>query len=94
MGRKSAKENKNIYQILREERNLTREKASELLDTISSEKIEKIVEDLVMHLETMDEDEFEKKYNSLPVIYQMEVDDAILEFADNAIGDISWRSDW
>lgn len=42
MGRGSTKENKNIYQEYREELNLTREKASELLQAISKEKIEKI----------------------------------------------------
>ena len=42
MARKSVKENKNIYQRTREALNLTREQASELLVTISPERIEKI----------------------------------------------------
>ena len=42
MGRKSTKENKNIYQISREEANLTREAAAEELEFISSDRIEKI----------------------------------------------------
>ena len=42
MGRASTKENKNIYQITREELGLTREKASELLETLPPERIEKI----------------------------------------------------
>lgn len=42
MGRVSTKENKNIYQITREALELSREKASELLDTIPPERIEKI----------------------------------------------------
>lgn len=42
MGRQSTRENKNIYQICREERGLTREKASELMDGISASRIEKI----------------------------------------------------
>ena len=42
MGKKSIKENKNIYQITREELGLTRDKASELLEYISSDRIEKI----------------------------------------------------
>ena len=42
MGRKSIKENKNYYQEIRESANLTREKASELLEFISSDRIEKI----------------------------------------------------
>ena len=42
MARVSTKENKNIYQITREGLKLTREAASELLETISPERIEKI----------------------------------------------------
>lgn len=42
MGRASVKENKNIYQITREDLQLTRETAGELLETISPERIEKI----------------------------------------------------
>lgn len=42
MGRKSVKENKNIYQLSREELNLTREAAAEKLGFISADRIEKI----------------------------------------------------
>ena len=42
MGRASTKENKNIYQITRESLELSREKASELLENIPPERIEKI----------------------------------------------------
>lgn len=42
MGRKSTKQNKNIYQTSREEAGFTREGASELLAFISSDRIEKI----------------------------------------------------
>lgn len=42
MGRKSTKENKNIYQTSREAVELTREAASEQLQFISSDRIEKI----------------------------------------------------
>ena len=42
MGRKSTKENKNIYQTSREEAGLTREEASELMQFVSSDRIEKI----------------------------------------------------
>ena len=42
MARKSTKENKNIYQRTRENLGLTREEASELLITMSPERIEKI----------------------------------------------------
>ena len=42
MGRKSTKENKNIYQISRENAELTRDAAAEQLEFISSDRIEKI----------------------------------------------------
>ena len=42
MGRASTKENKSIYQTTREELKLTREKASDLLEGIPPEKLEKI----------------------------------------------------
>ena len=42
MGKKSVKENKNAYQISREEAGLTREAASQVLEFISSDRIEKI----------------------------------------------------
>ena len=42
MARKSTKENKNIYQRTRETLDLTREEASDLLVTMSPERIEKI----------------------------------------------------
>jgi len=42
MGRASTKNNKNIYQSTRENLGLTREKAGELLEIISPERIEKI----------------------------------------------------
>ena len=42
MGRKSTKENKNIYQTSREGMGLTREAAAKLLKFISSDRIEKI----------------------------------------------------
>ena len=42
MARKSTKENKNIYQRTREGLNLTREEASDLMVTMSPERIEKI----------------------------------------------------
>lgn len=42
MGRASTKENKNAYQLAREELELSREKASELLQTVPADRIEKI----------------------------------------------------
>ena len=42
MGRASIKENKNRYQLVREDLGLSREKAGELLEALSPERIEKI----------------------------------------------------
>ena len=42
MGKQSTRENKNIYQLCREEQGLTREKASEKMGGISASRIEKI----------------------------------------------------
>lgn len=42
MGRKSVKENKNEYQLAREEANLTRAQAAELMQFVSESRIEKI----------------------------------------------------
>lgn len=42
MGRLSTKENKTLFQLSREELGYSRDKASELLDWISAERIEKI----------------------------------------------------
>lgn len=48
MGRVSTKENKNIYQTTRENLSLSREKASELLETIPPERIERIESEKVL----------------------------------------------
>lgn len=48
MGRNSVKENKNIYQLTRESLGLSREKASDLLETIPPERIEKIENEKVV----------------------------------------------
>ena len=42
MGRASTKENKNRYQLVREELALTREEAADLLEGVSADRIEKI----------------------------------------------------
>ena len=48
MGRKSIKDNKNIFQTLREEAGLTRAKAQELLEFMSDDRIEKIESDKLL----------------------------------------------
>ncbi len=48
MGRRSIKENKNIYQLSREAEELTREQASERMEYISDDRIEKIESEKVV----------------------------------------------
>jgi hypothetical protein len=54
-----------------------------------------LVGDLVESLDGMklDEDDFEALYDQLDADHQREVDDAVRDFADNAVGDPSWRAD-
>lgn len=61
---------------------------------LSKYEQENLVVELCSNRETMDEDEYEEKYLSLSPKYQRQVDESNLEFADNAVGDASWRSDW
>ena len=42
MGKKSTKENKNIYQLYREEMEYTREQASNLMEYVTADRIQKI----------------------------------------------------
>ncbi len=42
MGKKSVKENKNVYQLSRERMEYTRDKASEIMECVSADRIEKI----------------------------------------------------
>ena len=42
MGKKSTKENKNVYQLAREAADMTREEAAEALEFVSESRIEKI----------------------------------------------------
>ena len=48
MGRASVKEDKTIYQTIREDLELSREKASELLEVITPERIERIENEKTM----------------------------------------------
>ena len=54
MARVSTRENKNIYQLTRENLKLTRETASELLESIPPERIEKIENCLLYTSEAAD----------------------------------------
>ena len=55
---------------------------------------EELVVELICGMETMDEDEWEEKYDMLSPRNQAKVDEATLDFADSAVGSSSWRSDW
>ena len=52
-----------------------------------------IVAELGEGIETLSEEEFDGLYNQLDLKHQMEVNQSIREFADNAIGDEHWDSD-
>ncbi|MEV4833405.1 hypothetical protein AB0K05_02715 [Nonomuraea sp. NPDC049486] len=52
-----------------------------------------IVGELVEGLESLSEEEFDDLYNQLDVEHQMQVDQSVREFADNAIGSEHWDSD-
>ena len=49
--------------------------------------------EIKLNTEDITVSEFEEKYNTLIPKYQKQVDNACLEFADNAVGSSSWRSD-
>ena len=51
-----------------------------------------LVVELSCEVETMDSDEWEGKYELLDAEHQMEVDESMEQFADDAIGDSSWRN--
>ena len=52
-----------------------------------------IVAELIEGLETLSQEEFDGLYNQLDIDHQMEVDQSVREFADNAVGDEHWDSD-
>ena len=73
MGRSSTRENKTRYQLAREELGLSREKASELLETIAPERIEKIESerslprpDEVLIMEVIEDEEGEATLHKTP----------------------------
>ena len=59
------------------------EEASSTLDLWDEDEI---VVELIGNMETMDTDVFEKLYERLDVDHQIEVDESIREFANNAVG--------
>ncbi|ADU31321.1 hypothetical protein [Evansella cellulosilytica] len=64
-------------------------------DNLSKKEQEKIVEKLISSLDEMGpEDELDEElYDQLDSDHQQQVDDAIREFADAAIGSDTWDSD-
>lgn len=51
---------------------------------------EEEVNTLISETEIMDEDEYERRLEALPLEYQRQVKETEKEFADDAIGDKSW----
>ena len=56
-------------------------------------EFEETVTELACGIETMADEEYEEKYNSLPEEYQEQVRENERVFADSAVGDASGRSD-
>jgi hypothetical protein len=59
-------------------------------EPLSFDEQEELVVILSTSIETMPEDEFEASYQQLDRDHQWEVDDAIREFANNAVGSDTW----
>lgn len=59
-------------------------------ESLSYDEQEELVVILSTSIETMPEDEFEASYQQLDRDHQWEVDDAIREFANNAVGSDTW----
>ncbi|MGW6404289.1 hypothetical protein [Streptomyces sp. NPDC055134] len=59
-------------------------------EPLSFDEQEELVVILSTSLETMPEDKFEASYQQLDQDHQWEVDDAIREFANNAVGSDTW----
>jgi len=54
---------------------------------------EQIVIELACGIETMSDDEFEALYNELDIEYQLQVDQDVREFGNNAVGDEHYNPD-
>lgn len=52
-----------------------------------------IVSQLGVGLESLSEEEFDELYEQLDAEHQIERNDSVREFADNAIGSTTWDSD-
>ena len=55
MGRASTRQNKNIYQLRREDLGLTREKAGDVVSAVSPERVEKKLADKVINADLYNE---------------------------------------
>ena len=91
MGRSSTRENKTRYQLTREELGLSREKASELLETIAPERIEKIESerslprpDEVLIMEVIEDEEGEATLQPLETEEELEAAWEVFEELYNA----------
>lgn len=62
------------------------------MDDFSEAEQEQIVVELAVGVETLSE-EFDDLYSQLDVNHQMQVDENLQEFANNAVGDEHWDSD-
>lgn len=58
---------------------------------LSKYEQDEIVVELSTHIEEMDEEEWDAKYNQLDSRHKNAVDEDVAAFADNAIGSSIWR---
>ena len=64
-----------------------------MAEELSLDEQDTIVGELIEGIEILEEDEFDALYNQLDFGHRDQVDVAIRQFADNAVGDEHWDSD-
>lgn len=63
------------------------------MSELSKNEQDQIVVTLAVDGPSMEEEEFEALYEQLDIEHQMEVDQDVRDYADNAVGDEHWDSD-
>ena len=63
------------------------------MEPLSDHEQDEIVTELAVNVETLSEEEFDHLYRQLDIDHQLQVNENVREFADNAVGDEHWDSD-
>lgn len=61
-------------------------------DALSDDEQDEIVTTLAVEVETLTDDEYEELYEQLDDYHKDLADDQLREWADDAVGDSSWRN--